>query len=168
MSLSERQINAAHRLGQDVCVVAGPGSGKTSVLIERFTWLVSRTRCRPGPHPRDHVHGQSRHGDQGADGASVRRTRPRSASRSSAHMFRRFMASARGLLRENAIVAGIDPQFQVLEQPGKLLRQVADEVLESIYSEQPDRMRRFLRSLAVIGEGKPVGSGSCRVADRDL
>ena len=53
------------------------------------------------------------------------------------------------LLRENAIVAGIDPQFQVLEQPAKLLRQVADEVLESIYNEQPDRMRRFLRSLAV-------------------
>ena len=37
----------------------------------------------------------------------------------------------------------------MLEQPAKLLRQVADEVLESIYSEQPDRMRRFLRSLAV-------------------
>ena len=65
-------------------------------------------------------------------------------------MFRPFTASARACLRENAIVAGIDPQFQVLEQPGKLLRQVADEVLESIYSEQPDRMRRFLRSLAVM------------------
>ena len=48
MSLSERQINAAHRLGQDVCVVAGPGSGKTSVLIERFTWLVSERGVDPG------------------------------------------------------------------------------------------------------------------------
>ena len=48
MSLSERQISAAHRLGQDVCVVAGPGSGKTSVLIERFTWLVSERGVDPG------------------------------------------------------------------------------------------------------------------------
>ena len=37
MSLSEAQRNAAHRIAQDVCVLAGPGSGKTSVLIERFT-----------------------------------------------------------------------------------------------------------------------------------
>ena len=47
MSLSEKQINAAHRLGQDVCVVAGPGSGKTSVLIERFCWLVRECTIAP-------------------------------------------------------------------------------------------------------------------------
>ena len=53
------------------------------------------------------------------------------------------------LLRENAIAAGIDPQFQVLEASYKLLREVVDDVLERIYTEQPQRMRRFLRSLAV-------------------
>src|SRR3954468_2539074 len=47
MSLSEKQINAAHRLDQDVCVVAGPGSGKTSVLIERFSWLVREKNILP-------------------------------------------------------------------------------------------------------------------------
>ena len=62
MPLSERQFGAAHRLGQDVCVVAGPGSGKTSVLIERFSWLVtkrgflhaafSRSRSLRKPPPR--------------------------------------------------------------------------------------------------------------------
>ena len=47
MPLSDRQIAAAHRLEQDVCVVAGPGSGKTSVLIERFSWLVRRRGISP-------------------------------------------------------------------------------------------------------------------------
>src|SRR5947209_13798314 len=40
MALSDLQLRAAHRVRQDVCVIAGPGSGKTSVLIERFSWLV--------------------------------------------------------------------------------------------------------------------------------
>src|SRR3954469_8149611 len=47
MSLSGKQIAAAHRLDQDVCIVAGPGSGKTSVLIERFSWLVREKGIEP-------------------------------------------------------------------------------------------------------------------------
>src|SRR5215813_6642430 len=42
MSLSQQQRAAVERTGQDVCVVAGPGSGKTRVLIERFAWLVEQ------------------------------------------------------------------------------------------------------------------------------
>src|ERR1700723_1300465 len=38
--LSLAQRAAVERTNQDVCVVAGPGSGKTRVLIERFAWLV--------------------------------------------------------------------------------------------------------------------------------
>ncbi|GAB4363407.1 MAG: double-strand break repair helicase AddA [Bryobacter sp.] len=40
MKLTPSQQAAVTRLGQDVCVLAGPGSGKTSVLTERFAWLV--------------------------------------------------------------------------------------------------------------------------------
>src|SRR5437899_1430506 len=47
VSLSDKQIAAAHRVGQDGCVVAGPGSGKTSVLIERFSWLVKQQGIAP-------------------------------------------------------------------------------------------------------------------------
>ena len=28
------------RLGQDACIVAGPGSGKTTVLVERYRQLI--------------------------------------------------------------------------------------------------------------------------------
>ena len=56
------------------------------------------------------------------------------------------------LLRENAIEACIDPAFAVLEQAIPALRKAADEALEGMFAEDPDRMRRFLRSLAVATE----------------
>src|SRR5271167_4978013 len=45
--LTPAQKNAVERTGQDVCVVAGPGSGKTRVLIERFAWVVEEQRVDP-------------------------------------------------------------------------------------------------------------------------
>src|SRR4051794_32108185 len=47
MKLSDAQRRAVERTGQDVCVVAGPGSGKTRVLIERFGWLVENQGVDP-------------------------------------------------------------------------------------------------------------------------
>ena len=47
MELSAEQLAAVERSGQDVCVVAGPGSGKTRVLVERFAWLVERKAADP-------------------------------------------------------------------------------------------------------------------------
>src|ERR1700692_2975583 len=37
---ARRNAIGLHALNQDACVVAGPGSGKTTVLIERFRGLV--------------------------------------------------------------------------------------------------------------------------------
>jgi ATP-dependent helicase/nuclease subunit A len=42
MTLTPAQHAAIHRTGQDVCVVAGPGSGKTRVLVQRFCWLAQQ------------------------------------------------------------------------------------------------------------------------------
>lgn len=149
MSLSQAQIAAAHRTGQDVCVVAGPGSGKTSVLIERFTWLVSERGVDPGRIL------AITFTEKAATEIKDRMVRAFAhAPEIREQIERAYVSTIHGfcarLLRENAITAGIDPQFQVLEQPDRLLRQVTDDVLEGIYSQQPDRMRRFLRSLAVL------------------
>ena len=46
--LSPQQRAAVERLSAEVCVVAGPGSGKTRVLIERFAWLVEHEQIDPG------------------------------------------------------------------------------------------------------------------------
>src|SRR5260370_3100960 len=45
--LSPDQKSAVERTNQDVCVVAGPGSGKTRVLIARFAWLVEFHQVDP-------------------------------------------------------------------------------------------------------------------------
>ncbi len=150
MSLNGRQIAAAHRLNQDVCVVAGPGSGKTSVLIERFSWLVREKGIEP------HRILAITFTEKAATEIKQRlvtafehdyavRERIERAYVSTIHAF------CTRLLRENAIAAGLDPLFDVADETtgGALMRDAADEVLEAIYARDPARMRRFLSSLAV-------------------
>ena len=150
MSLSEKQINAAHRLHQDVCVVAGPGSGKTSVLIERFCWLVRELSIEPKrilaitftEKAATEIKQRLVNAFIGDYGTRERIER---AYVSTIHAF------CTRLLKENAIAAGIDPLFEVADEAvaGQLKRQAADEVLEIVWAENPERMRRFLGSLAV-------------------
>ena len=47
VTLSPDQRAAVERVNQDVCVVAGPGSGNTRVLTERFAWLVEFHNVSP-------------------------------------------------------------------------------------------------------------------------
>src|ERR1700689_3753742 len=47
LPMTSAQQAAVERTNQDVCVVAGPGSGKTRVLIERFAWLVEFHNISP-------------------------------------------------------------------------------------------------------------------------
>ncbi|MBY0372697.1 MAG: UvrD-helicase domain-containing protein, partial [Bryobacteraceae bacterium] len=47
MSLTPEQQAAVTRWRQDVCVVAGPGSGKTRVLVERYLWLLDQHQFTP-------------------------------------------------------------------------------------------------------------------------
>ncbi len=47
-SPSEDQVNAAHAQERFVNVVAGPGTGKTSTLIERIKYLVNEKGVNPG------------------------------------------------------------------------------------------------------------------------
>ncbi|MBN9662411.1 MAG: UvrD-helicase domain-containing protein [Acidobacteria bacterium] len=114
MALSQEQLDAVRRSGQDACCVAGPGSGKTTVLVERFAWLV----------------------EQGMDPARIlaitftekaaTQIKARLVKRFSGDMERRrgveraqvstIHAFCMGLLQEQAIRAGLDPEFTVLDE----------------------------------------------------
>lgn len=150
MNLDPQQLVAAHRLGQDVCVDAGPGAGKTSVLVERFAWLVEAEKISPrrilaitftekaaGEIKRRLVERFS------ADVALRREIEQ--AYVSTIHAF-----CAR-LLRENAIAAGVDFGFDVLDQSeaGALLDEAAERALEELYAERPDDLARALEALHV-------------------
>src|SRR3954452_24909302 len=148
MRLSDRQSAAARRTGQDVCVIAGPGSGKTSVLIQRFSWLVRERNISPGRilaitfTEKAATEIRMRILTAFEDLPQMRLQIER-AWVSTIHSF-----CAR-LLRENAIEAGIDPEFTVVEQTRRMLQEVADEAIEERYDRDPGTLRRFLQSLAV-------------------
>jgi ATP-dependent helicase/nuclease subunit A len=150
VSLSDKQIAAAHRVGQDVCVVAGPGSGKTSVLIERFSWLVKQQGIAPNRilaitfTEKAATEIKQRLISAFADNHGIRERLER-AYVSTIHAF------CTRILRDHAIAAGLDPMFEVADEAmsNPLKREAADEVLEEIYQREPQRMRRFLESLAV-------------------
>src|SRR5215471_12492954 len=115
MELSSRQRAACERTGQDVCVVAGPGSGKTRVLTERFAWLVE---------------------SQGVDASRILAITftEKAATEIKKRLVERFAARAdlresierawvstidglcTRLLREHSITAGLAPDFAVLDQ----------------------------------------------------
>ena len=107
------QQDAIEYLKRDACIVAGPGSGKTTVLVERFNQLVMRHGFDPGEilaitftekaaaNMKEKLADQFRH--------SPERLRDLdSAWVSTIHGF------CSRLLKEHAIAAGVDPRFEVL------------------------------------------------------
>src|SRR5579871_4957103 len=116
MSFTPAQCEAidASQRDQDTCVVAGPGSGKTTVLVEYFRRLVEAEidpvrilaitfTEKAAANMRKKV-AEAFHEDPKT------RARLERAWVSTVHGF-----CAR-LLRENSVLAGIDPQFTVADE----------------------------------------------------
>lgn len=138
MALSQEQLDAVTRSGQDVCCVAGPGSGKTTVLVERFAWLVE-------------------HGMDPARILAITFTE-KAATQIKARLVKRFAGDAErrrgverarvstihafcmGLLQEHAIRAGLDPQFTVLDDRESDREQASamETVLDRLAAERRD------------------------------
>ena len=133
---------------RDACVVAGPGSGKTTVLVEYFRRLVAA----------------------GADplrilaitftekAAGNMRTRLAAAFREEpairARLERAWVSTVHGfcarLLRENAVFAGIDPEFAVADEreSWRMLQESMAAALSGLLAEQPGPMRALIRGLS--------------------
>ena len=140
---AQRNAIGLHALNRDACVVAGPGSGKTTVLIERFRGLVET-----GVSPlrilaitfTEKATNQIRERLAGAFADSPDLT---------LQIQRAYVSTVHGfctrLLRENAILAGVDPRFRVLneQQAFALERKSVDDALDEFL----DGIRELLRSL---------------------
>jgi len=146
--LSDDQRRAVERRGQDVCVVAGPGSGKTRVLTERFAWLVEAQGVDPGRILA--VTFTEKAATEIKERLIARfaalpelRERIEHAWVSTIHGF-----CAR-LLREHAIAAGMAPDFSVLDAAAadRLAREAAEEAIEQVFGERPEETRELLDSL---------------------
>ena len=146
--LTSAQRAAVERTGQDACVVAGPGSGKTRVLIERFAWLVEERGTDPA---RILAITFTEKAATEIKQRLIARFAARPDLRESIE--RAWVSTIHGfcarLLRENSIAAGLAPDFEVLEQAAaeRLARESAEEALEALYRERPAEMRRLLEAV---------------------
>jgi len=129
-------------------VVAGPGSGKTRVLIERFAWLVESQGIDAGRilavtfTEKAATEIKQRLMDRFKNRPDLREGIER-AWVSTIHGF-----CAR-LLREHAIAAGLAPDFSVLDQApsDRMARAAAEEAIDELLRERPHETRRLLESL---------------------
>ena len=131
-----------------VCVTAGPGSGKTYVLVERFRRLVTDR----GVDPRRIL--AVTYTEKAAqnlverlaagEADPVRRQAFLRAPVSTLHAF------CAGLLREHAFEAELDPEFSVMETWEETIerQRVIREVLEQTRADDPEAAERFLRTFA--------------------
>lgn len=134
-------------LGQDKCVVAGPGSGKTTVLVERFRNLV-------GSGVRAHRILAITFTEKAAAQIKEKIGRTFAGDTTVRHDLEcAYISTVHGfcarLLRENAIAAGIDPEFRVSnEREAEAQRRLAAaDALDRLYFEDPGRMRSLLFAL---------------------
>ncbi len=112
--LTASQLDAVDYRAQDACVVAGPGSGKTTVLVERYRALVEERHFKPREilaitfTEKAAANMKSKLAELFAHDALLLRE-VEAGYVSTIHGF-----CAR-VLRENAIAAGIDPRFSVMD-----------------------------------------------------
>ena len=146
---TEAQRNAIglHALDKDTCVVAGPGSGKTTVLIERFRGLVESgvppSRILAITFTEKATNQMRERLEEAFSGQENVRAQIRRGYVSTVHGF------CTRLLREHAILAGVDPRFRVLnEQEAFALEQrSAVDTLDRFLSENPRPVRDLLQAL---------------------
>ena len=139
----QRAIEASTR--GDVCVVAGPGSGKTTVLVERFRWLVSAQGVRP-----DEIAAITFTEKAAASMLErlVDRAEPESRRAYQLAQVSTIHAFCARLLREHALEAELDPAFEVIdawEAEIQLRRSIA-AALDRSYRADRDRVLAFLKN----------------------
>jgi ATP-dependent exoDNAse (exonuclease V) beta subunit len=154
MQFTEQQLRAIdiERLGQDMCVVAGPGSGKTTVLVERFRRLVREAGMSPA-RILAITFTEKAATNMKQKLAEAFRDRPEDRRQ----IERAYVSTVHGfcmrLLRENAIFAGIDPEFRILDerQAGTMAALAVSEALDSLLAENPEPMRRLMQGIGGVG-----------------
>lgn len=141
---TEQQKSAVEYRNLDACVVAGPGSGKTTVLVERYSRLIASGNCQPVQilaitfTEKAAANMKARLAKQFAGNDALLRELDH-AWVSTIHAF------CTRVLRENAIAAGVDPRFTVLDaREAEVLRY---ECLNAALDEFTETLREAILSL---------------------
>src|SRR5438874_1181469 len=133
---------------QDACVVAGPGSGKTTVLVEYFRRLVAE-----GVDPLRILaitFTEKAAGNMRKRLAQAFHQDPQTRAR----LERAWVSTVHGfcarLLKENAVFAGIDPDFRVTDDLEAWLMQLEAmrAAIDALLHEDRPAMRGLIRGLS--------------------
>lgn len=145
--LDATDVTKRHR---DACVVAGPGSGKTTVLVEYYRRLVEA-----GVDP---VRILAITFTEKAAG-NMRKKLAETFSESPAtraRLERAWVSTVHGfcarLLRENAVFAGVDPEFSVADEreSWRLQQESMATAMDEVFRAHPNPVRELIRGLSSI------------------
>jgi ATP-dependent helicase/nuclease subunit A len=152
MNFTTDQLEAvdASRSHLDACVTAGPGSGKTTVLVEYFRRLVES-----GVNPQQILaitFTEKAAANMRKKLAEAFRADALAALR--ADLERGWVSTVHGfcarLLKENAVFAGVDPDFYVADEreSWRLEQESISEAVSNMFREHPAAVRALIRGLA--------------------
>jgi ATP-dependent helicase/nuclease subunit A len=136
------------RLGQNASVVAGPGSGKTAVLVERYRQLVES-----GIEPANIL--AITFTEKAAANMRLRMSKEFAGDAEMLRKLERGWVSTihsfcQRLLKQHSTAAGVDPAFQILDEQQAVLEQAAALrlTLDQLLDEQPAAMSALLEATA--------------------
>lgn len=127
MALTEQQHDAIKDLDKSVCVIAGAGTGKTRVLVERFMRLLDSGAAldelvaitfteAAAAEMLERLRRECRNrADSSADGDAVRRWREHQWGLSSQHVST-IHSFCRRIISQYPIELGLDPQFGIISE----------------------------------------------------
>ena len=166
-------IDISHR-HLDACVIAGPGSGKTTVLVEYYRRLVDE-----GVDPLRILaitFTEKAAGNMRKKLAQAFQQQPETRAR----LERAWVSTVHGfcarLLRENAVFAGIDPEFRVLDatEAWRMQQGAMSAAIDALFAEHLEAMRGLIRGLtnyefepAVLNTYDTMRGAGIRVAQLD-
>jgi ATP-dependent helicase/nuclease subunit A len=137
------------RRNEDACIVAGPGSGKTTVLVEYFRRLVAEAHVDP-LRILAITFTEKAAGNMRKKLAETFHDQPETRGR----LERAWVSTVHGfcarLLRENAVFAGIDPEFRVLDEreSWRMQQDAIGSAVDALFGERLGEMRALIRGLA--------------------
>ncbi len=136
--LTSDQRKAVETVTCNVCVSAGAGTGKTSVLVERFLSLISNTLARSGEILAITFTEKAAQEMKSRIATRLKREGLEQARRELENAYIGTIHSfCSRILKEHPIEAGVDPEFRVLqEEEANLLKESAlEELIESRFQE---------------------------------
>jgi ATP-dependent exoDNAse (exonuclease V) beta subunit len=137
------------RRSEDACIVAGPGSGKTTVLVEYFRRLVKDAEIDP-LRILAITFTEKAAGNMRKKLAEAFHDQPQIRAK----LERAWVSTVHGfcarLLRENAVFAGVDPEFRVLDEreSWRLQHDAIRAAVDALFVERLADMRALIRGLS--------------------